>query len=416
MEGRICLQAVDRSRNVFRAWRLEIGRDLFGLLTLRVTFGRTGTDGRTVTKIARDDAQARETLRLMLVRRRGRRNGLAWPIGWSSRSGWRGGMFLPCSADPSLAPGRDKRATRPSLPRWRLSADCRRHGVRQFIVPCGCRSRSCGRRACRTLASGAGGRPGCRASCLSSPVVSLLRGRDWRGPCDPRLSASAEGLQLGRGGLAVERSGGRRPLVGLPVFAGDLGVGMYRAFGGGLQRVGGQTGLGREPAGAGGLRLEAVHAVAVLVAIVVGELAGEVASLRDLAAVERRCTVGGTDEGTDDPLQMDAHGGVVDGGLQGLGGEADLLLCALADRVVVDRVESEGGAHLLGLAVRGCEPGDQLEGDGLTGLCGAGLLGGLLGLAGHVQNSLAAEGCAGPMPASLPLGCASFRPGIRRAS
>jgi predicted DNA-binding WGR domain protein len=70
LEGRICLQAVDRGRNVFRAWRLEVGRDLFGLLTLRVTFGRTGTDGRTVTKIARDDAQARETLRLMLVRRR----------------------------------------------------------------------------------------------------------------------------------------------------------------------------------------------------------------------------------------------------------------------------------------------------------------------------------------------------------
>ena len=82
MEGRICLQAVDRSRNVFRAWGLEIGRDLFGLLTLRVTFGRTGTDGRTVTKIARDDAQARETLRLMLVRRRGapQRAGVAYRL------------------------------------------------------------------------------------------------------------------------------------------------------------------------------------------------------------------------------------------------------------------------------------------------------------------------------------------------
>src|SRR5208283_4800376 len=39
-----------------------------------------------------------------------------------------------------------------------------------------------------------------------------------------------------------------RRLVGLPVFAGDLGVGVHRAFGGGLQRVGGQAGLGREPA------------------------------------------------------------------------------------------------------------------------------------------------------------------------
>src|SRR5208337_2343257 len=149
-----------------------------------------------------------------------------------------------------------------------------------------------------------------RASCLSCPVVSLLRRRDWRGPCDPRLSALAEGLQLGRGGLAADRSGGMRRLVGLPVFAGDLGVGMHRAFGGGLQRVGSQAGLGGEPTGAGSLRLEAVDAVAVLVAIVVGELAGEVAGLRDLGTVERRCTVSGTDEGTDDPLQVDAHGGV----------------------------------------------------------------------------------------------------------
>src|SRR5208337_2754814 len=172
-----------------------------------------------------------------------------------------------------------------------------------------------------------------RASCLSSPVVSLLRRQDWRGPCDPRLSASAEGLQLGRGGLAADRSGRMRPLVRLPILAGDLGVGMYRAFGGGLQRVGGQAGLGREPAGAGGLGLEAVHAVAVLVAIVVGELAGEVPGLRDLGAVERCRAVGGTDEGADDPLQVDAHGGVVDGRLQRLGGEADLLLGALADRV-----------------------------------------------------------------------------------
>lgn len=82
MEGRLCLQALDRSRNVFRAWRLEAGRDLFGLLTLRVTFGRTGTDGRTVTKIAQDEAHAREMARLMLARRRGatRRAGVAYRL------------------------------------------------------------------------------------------------------------------------------------------------------------------------------------------------------------------------------------------------------------------------------------------------------------------------------------------------
>jgi predicted DNA-binding WGR domain protein len=82
MEGWVCLQAVDRPRNVFRAWCLEVGRDLFGVLTLRVTFGRTGTDGRMVTKIASDEAQARETVRVMLARRRGapRRVGVAYRL------------------------------------------------------------------------------------------------------------------------------------------------------------------------------------------------------------------------------------------------------------------------------------------------------------------------------------------------
>lgn len=82
MEGRICLQAIDRPRNVFRAWRLEVGRDLFGLLTLRVTFGRTGADGHTLTKIALDEREARKTVRLMLMRRRGapRRAGVAYQL------------------------------------------------------------------------------------------------------------------------------------------------------------------------------------------------------------------------------------------------------------------------------------------------------------------------------------------------
>lgn len=82
MEGRVYLQAVDRARNVYRAWRLEIGRDLFGLLTLRVTFGRTDTDGRTVTKFAGDEAQARETAQMLIARRRGapRRSGVAYQV------------------------------------------------------------------------------------------------------------------------------------------------------------------------------------------------------------------------------------------------------------------------------------------------------------------------------------------------
>ena len=82
MEGRVYLQAVDRARNVFRAWRLEVGRDLFGLLTLRVTFGRTGTDERTVTKFAADEDAAGKTLHALIARRRGapRRAGVAYQV------------------------------------------------------------------------------------------------------------------------------------------------------------------------------------------------------------------------------------------------------------------------------------------------------------------------------------------------
>ena len=89
------LQAVDRARNVYRVWRPEVGRDLFGLLTLRATFGRTGTDWRTVTKLAENAAEARETARRLIARRRGapRRAGVAYQVveqigfeGWDVRS------------------------------------------------------------------------------------------------------------------------------------------------------------------------------------------------------------------------------------------------------------------------------------------------------------------------------------------
>ena len=41
------LHACDRLRNRFRAWRIEIGRDLFGMLNARITYGRIGCTGRT---------------------------------------------------------------------------------------------------------------------------------------------------------------------------------------------------------------------------------------------------------------------------------------------------------------------------------------------------------------------------------
>ena len=55
--------------------------------------------------------------------------------------------------------------------------------------------------------------------------------------------------------------------------------------------------------GAGGLGIKAIDAVAVLVAVVVGGLGGEVAGLRDFGVVE----LGGTNEDADDTLKVDAR-------------------------------------------------------------------------------------------------------------
>ena len=88
-----------------------------------------------------------------------------------------------------------------------------------------------------------------------------------REPRGPRRSALGEGRHLGGRRLAADGGGGcKRRLVGLPFFPGDLRVSVDGAFSGGQQGVGGEARLGGELAGAGGLGLEAVDAVAVLVA------------------------------------------------------------------------------------------------------------------------------------------------------
>ena len=105
-----------------------------------------------------------------------------------------------------------------------------------------------------------------------------------RRPCDPRhvphpkaASSSAADLRL----VLLLVADGR--LVGLPVLAGDVGVGVDGTLGGGHQGVGLQAHLGGELAGALGLALEAGDARAVLVAVVVlgrhGEVAGWVTLL-----------------------------------------------------------------------------------------------------------------------------------------
>ena len=68
-EQRIEMRAVDRTRNVFRAWACEVGTDLFGAVVVEVCFGRTGTNGRAVRRMAVDHADALRLVRRALRRR-----------------------------------------------------------------------------------------------------------------------------------------------------------------------------------------------------------------------------------------------------------------------------------------------------------------------------------------------------------
>ncbi|MGC9271759.1 WGR domain-containing protein [Acidiphilium sp.] len=65
LELRACAPELNR----FRSWRIEIDRDLFGLLNARITYGRIGTTGRTRRWDFESDAEAARFLRVKLQRR-----------------------------------------------------------------------------------------------------------------------------------------------------------------------------------------------------------------------------------------------------------------------------------------------------------------------------------------------------------
>lgn len=107
-----------------------------------------------------------------------------------------------------------------------------------------------------------------------------------REPFSSRPVVSAEGRHLDRCGLAADAAGrcdGR--LVGLPFLAGDLGIGMHGAGGGGEQGVGREARRGGEASGTCSSGVEPDGSFGVLVAIIVGEPGRDVAGLGDLAAV-----------------------------------------------------------------------------------------------------------------------------------
>lgn len=63
------LHAMAPAANRFRSWRIEFDRDLFGVLTARVTFGRIGCTGRTRQWAFADGNRAATFLRAKLRRR-----------------------------------------------------------------------------------------------------------------------------------------------------------------------------------------------------------------------------------------------------------------------------------------------------------------------------------------------------------
>jgi hypothetical protein len=68
-ERMLAMGAIDRSANVFRSWRCDIGTDLFGTIVLSVMFGRTGTDGRTIIRAVPNQATAERMVRQLVARR-----------------------------------------------------------------------------------------------------------------------------------------------------------------------------------------------------------------------------------------------------------------------------------------------------------------------------------------------------------
>ena len=83
-----------------------------------------------------------------------------------------------------------------------------------------------------------------------------------------------------------------------------MGVGVHGAVGCGQQGVSLQADLGGEAAGALRFVLGAVDALAVLVAVLVGDGAGGVARQLGLLVVEVAGAVGGADEAIDDALHV----------------------------------------------------------------------------------------------------------------
>ena len=88
-----------------RAYRLEIGRDLFDTWWVEVTFGRIGRAGRTLRFGARDEDEARDIAGACLARRGSAQRRIG--VGYEERStfdphGWSADLIRGVSTRPRL--------------------------------------------------------------------------------------------------------------------------------------------------------------------------------------------------------------------------------------------------------------------------------------------------------------------------
>jgi predicted DNA-binding WGR domain protein len=79
---RIELQACDPARNHRRYYLIDVGRDLFGDLTVRFHYGWIGSRGRTKTQVVPDATEAAKLVRRCLRRRQSapKRIGVAYQV------------------------------------------------------------------------------------------------------------------------------------------------------------------------------------------------------------------------------------------------------------------------------------------------------------------------------------------------
>jgi hypothetical protein len=98
----IQLEARDPAHNRFRAYRLDVARDLFGFWLVEVKFGRIGAKGRRLVSALDDELAARRMVRERL-QRRGRRPSRIG-VAYQTLERWDPYGWMP--ATPTTNPGR----------------------------------------------------------------------------------------------------------------------------------------------------------------------------------------------------------------------------------------------------------------------------------------------------------------------